>query len=56
MGGKYDKGQITAIFAGSMTGDFLPLQLVYKGKTECCLPQWIPWIPTHHLNLNFLIF
>jgi len=38
--GKDDKRQITAVFANSMTGDFLPPQLVYKGKTECCLPQY----------------
>ena len=37
---KDDKRQITAVFAGSMTGDFLPPQLVYKGKTEHCLPQY----------------
>ena len=29
-----DKRQITAVFAGSLTGDFLPVQLVYQGKTE----------------------
>ena len=23
-----------------MTGDFLPLQLIYEGKTEQCLPQY----------------
>ena len=38
--GKDDKRQITAVFAGSMTGDFLPPQLVFKGKTERCLPQY----------------
>ena len=37
--GKYDKRQITAVFSDSMTGDFLPLQLVYQGKTIHCLPQ-----------------
>jgi len=37
--GKDDKRQITDVFAGSMTVDFLPSQLVYKGKTERCLPQ-----------------
>ena len=37
--GKDDKRQITAVFAGSMAGDFLPIQLVYKGKTPCCLPH-----------------
>ena len=32
--GKGDKWQITAVFGGIMTGDFLPLQLIYEGKTE----------------------
>lgn len=31
-----DKRQITAVFCGSAAGDFLPLQLVYKGKTSRC--------------------
>ena len=38
--GKDDKRQITAVFAGTMTGDFLSPQLVYKGKTIRCLPQY----------------
>ena len=33
-----DKRQITAVFAGTLTGDFLPPQLIYKGKTPKCLP------------------
>ena len=33
-----DKRQITAVFAGSLTGDFLPPQLIYKGTTKWCLP------------------
>ena len=33
-----DKRQITAVFAGSFTGDFLPIQLIYKGTTTRCLP------------------
>ena len=37
--GKDDKRQITAVFAGSVAGDFLPIQLVYKGKTPHCLPN-----------------
>ena len=37
--GKDDKRQITACFAGTMEGDFLPPQLVYEGKTPHCLPQ-----------------
>jgi len=31
--------QITAVLAESMAGDFLPIQLVYKGKTPRCLPN-----------------
>ena len=33
-----NKRQITAVFAGSITGDFLPSQLIYKGTTRLCLP------------------
>ena len=29
-----DKRQITAVFAGSLTGDFLPIQLIYQGKLK----------------------
>ena len=37
--GKDNKRQITAVFGASMKGDFLPVQLVYQGKTTRCLPQ-----------------
>ena len=37
--GVKNKCQITAVFCGSHTGDFLPLQLVYKGKTSQCHPH-----------------
>ena len=37
--GKDDKRQITAVFGCSLIGDFLPLQLIYQGKTTKCLPQ-----------------
>ena len=37
--GLNDKRQITAVFAGSLSGDFLPVQLVYQGKTSKCLPK-----------------
>lgn len=30
--------QITAVFASSLTGDFFPPQLIYKGTTLRCLP------------------
>ena len=36
---KDDKRQITAVFAGSSSGYFLPPQLIYEGKTSRCLPH-----------------
>jgi len=35
-----DKRQITAVFVGTITGEFLPLQLVYQGKTSQCHPNF----------------
>ena len=37
---KDDKRQPIAVFAGSATGEFLPLQLIYGGKTDRCLPHY----------------
>ena len=37
---KDDKRQLTAVFAGSATAEFLPLQLIYEGKTDHCLPHY----------------
>ena len=34
-----DKRQLTAVFACSLAGDFLPPQLIYSGKTPACLPK-----------------
>ena len=48
-----DKRQITAVFGCSMTGDFLPVQLVYQGKTSKCHPSFnFPpsWHITHSHN------
>ena len=48
-----DKRQITAVFAGSLTGDFLPPQLIYKGTTKRCLPGVnfpADWHITHSHN------
>lgn len=36
--GADDKRQITACIASSLDGDFLPLQLIFQGKTEQCHP------------------
>lgn len=38
--GVNDKRQITATFAASLGGDFLPFQLLYEGKTERCHPTF----------------
>ena len=37
LAGKEDKRQLTAVLAGSMSGDFLPPQIIYQGKTNRCL-------------------
>ena len=38
--GSTDKRTITAIFAKSIRGDLLPMQLIYGGKTKKCLPRF----------------
>ena len=35
-----DKWQITATFAISMSREFLPIQVIYEGKTKSCLPKY----------------
>ena len=35
-----DKRQVTGTFAVSMTGNFLPVQVIYQGKTKRCLPKY----------------
>ena len=54
MKGTNDKRQVTAVFCGSLLGDFLPVQVIYIGKTERChlsysfLPTWsITHSPKH---------
>ena len=42
--GKGKKKQITGTFAVSMTGDFLPMQLTYEGKTPRCLPKDVEFL------------
>ena len=51
--GMGDKRQITAVFAESLSGDFLPLQLIYTGKTPACHPKVTfptDWDITHTSN------
>lgn len=45
-----DKHQITAVFCGSLAGNFLPVQVIYKGKIEHCHPCFAfpsGWLITH---------
>ena len=35
-----DKRQITATFVISMSGEFLPIQVIYEGKTKICLTKY----------------
>ena len=49
-----DKRQVTAVFAATMTGKYLPTQVIYKGKTERCHPMvkapqgWDIWHSENH--------
>ena len=53
MAGVNDKRQITAVFCGTLLGDFLPVQLIYKGKTNRCHSRFSfppEWHITHSPN------
>ena len=39
LAGLGDKHQITATFAAPLNGQFLPMQLLYQGKTDCRHPK-----------------
>ena len=41
------------MFCGALVGDFLPAQLIYKGKTDRCHPHYqfpLSWDITHSSN------
>ena len=45
-----DKHLITAVFCCLLVGDFLPVQLIYNGKTDRCHPHYqspLSWYITH---------
>ena len=55
--GLHDKRQITAVFCAALTGELLPLQLIYQGKTTACLlkfafpSEWnVTYTPNHWSN------
>ena len=60
--GADDKRQITAVFAGTVTGEFLPPQLIYQGTTTRCLlsikfpADWhITFSPNHWSNETTMV-
>ena len=62
IGGAGDKQLITAVFCGSLVGDFLPVQVIYQGKTVRCHPQFefppewdITHSPKHWSNESTMI-
>ncbi|XP_061195962.1 uncharacterized protein LOC133204236 [Saccostrea echinata] len=48
-----DKRQVTVVFAGTLSGDFLAPQVIYQGKTSACHPEYdfpLAWNITHSPN------
>ena len=41
LAGLNDKRQITAVLCATLAGEFLPVQLIYQGKTMACLPRYV---------------
>ena len=39
--GVNDKRQITVVLCAALSGELLPLQLIYQGKTSACLPRFV---------------
>ena len=48
--GKGKKKQITGTFTVTISGLFLPMQLIYEGKTQRCLPQGISFPDNFNLT------
>ena len=50
LAGLNDKRQITAVFCSNILGAFLPIQVIYQGKTNRCYPHFefpSQWDVTH---------
>ena len=47
-----DKRQITGTFACSLSGAFLPLQIIYEGKTRRCLPRVHKYPPDFNVTFT----
>ena len=50
--GSEDKRQITAVFAGTKSGQFLPPQIIYAGKTKKCLPSGVEFPENWHVTFT----
>ena len=50
--GLTDKRNITLTFAVTFTGDFLPIQIIYKGKTDRSQPRGIVFPKGFHVTQN----
>ena len=50
--GMSDKRMITATFAISLNGTFLPMQLIYGGKTKQSLPRGVRFPDSFSLSVN----
>lgn len=48
--GMGNKRQITAVFAGTLDGKFLPMQLIYAGKTTSCHPKNVSFPNDWHIT------
>ena len=47
-----DKRQITGVFACSLEGNFLPIQLIFQGTTPRCLPKTVQFPKGWHLTCS----
>jgi len=45
-----NKRQITAIFTCTLSGNFLPIQLIKKGNTTKCHPKGVPFPADWHIT------
>ena len=45
-----DKRQITGTYCVSLSGEFLPIQLIYQGKTDQCHPKRVKFPKGFHVT------
>ena len=52
--GVNDKKQITAVFCCSLVGEFLPIQIIYAGKTARCHPKFNFPVDCHITTVQYI--